>query len=111
MDINKIFENIMGKPDAIKDKIDIIKNKLKDKQVIGSSGGGMVQVIMNGNFSVLDIVIDEITYTDKEMLKELIKTATNDAINKAYELLKEEFLNSYSYYLNPFNNLDFFKKG
>jgi len=111
MDINKIFENIMGKPDAIKEKIDLIKDKLKDKTVVGSSGGSLVEIKMNGNFSVIEIKIDDITYSDKDMLKELIKTASNDAIAKAYDLLKEEFLSSYSHYLNPFKNIDFFKKG
>jgi nucleoid-associated protein EbfC len=110
MDFNKIFENIIGNPNNIKEKINDLKSKLKDKTVIGSSGGNMVQVMMNGNFNIYDIKIEEVCYTDKEMLQELIKSASNDAINKAYDLLKHELLGSYSSYLNPFSNIDFFKK-
>lgn len=110
MDFNNLIQKIMGNSDFIKESAQKIRDTLKDKKVIGSSGGGMVEVTLNGNFNVISIKIDDVCYSDKIMLVELIKSATNDANQKAYELLKDEMINLYPTYLNPLSNFDMFKK-
>lgn len=53
-----------------------------------SSGGGMVEVEMNGKKEVLSIKIDEaaVDPEDVEMLEDMVLTAVNDAIKQVEEL-------------------------
>ena len=61
-------------------------------EVVGSSGGGMVTVKMNGNKQLLDIVIDQevVDPEDVEMLQDMIMAAVNDATRKADEEMNEQ---------------------
>lgn len=65
--------------------------KLSQVKVEGSSGGGMVKVVMDGAKNVLDIQIDPevINPDDREMLQDLIVAAFNDASAKAEEEAKK----------------------
>ncbi len=65
--------------------------KLSQVKVEGSSGGGMVKVVMDGAKNVLDVQIDPevINSEDREMLQDLIVAAFNDASAKAEEEAKK----------------------
>jgi DNA-binding YbaB/EbfC family protein len=67
------------------DKIEGITEELKSKQVVGSSGGGLVKVVANGLGHVLKFEIDVLLREngDWEMAADLLPAATNDAIGKA----------------------------
>lgn len=65
--------------------------KLKETRVVGTAGGDMVRIEMNGEFTILSIeiqpeVIDE---SEKEMLQDLIRAAHNDATAKVRTTLQE----------------------
>ena len=62
------------------------------KKVEAGSGGGMVNVVMNGKQEVLSIRIDPevVNREDVEMLQDLIVAAVNEAIRKSQELMTEE---------------------
>jgi len=62
------------------------------KTVEASSGGGMVNVVMNGKQEVLSIRIDPevVNREDVEMLQDLIVAAMNEAIRKSQEMMTEE---------------------
>jgi DNA-binding YbaB/EbfC family protein len=62
------------------------------KKVEAASGGGMVNVVMNGKQEVLSIRIDPevVSREDVEMLQDLIVAAVNEAIRKSQELMTEE---------------------
>ena len=60
------------------------------KEVVGSAGGDIVKITMNGQQQVKSIKIDhEMIDGDHEMLEDLMIAAFNDAMNKIAELQKE----------------------
>ncbi|MFO7980429.1 MAG: YbaB/EbfC family nucleoid-associated protein [Candidatus Aminicenantes bacterium] len=69
-----------------------IKKELEEMRVEGSSGGGMVEIVMDGNKNIISIKIDPevINKEDVEMLQDLISAAFNDASGQVDENLKEK---------------------
>ena len=69
-----------------------IQEELGNKTVQGSSGGGMVQVTVNGQFNITAVQIEPsvINSSEKEMLEDLILAAVNDGMRKARELASTE---------------------
>ncbi len=68
-----------------------VQEEIAKEEVTGSSGGGMVEVTINGKFEVVDIRIEEklLKGDDAEMLEDLILAAVNSAMSKVQELIKE----------------------
>jgi DNA-binding YbaB/EbfC family protein len=58
----------------------------------GDAGAGMVKVRVNGRMEVLACTLTDeaLKAGDREMLEDLIKAATNQAITKARQLVAEE---------------------
>jgi DNA-binding YbaB/EbfC family protein len=69
-----------------------IQEELGQKTVEGSSGGGMVQVTVNGQFNICAMKIDPtvISVEEKEMLEDLVLSAVNDGMRKAREMVSAE---------------------
>jgi len=81
----KNFQKIQGEMKNLQEEL--------SKQVItGSSGGGMVEVTMNGKFEVVDIKIEKklIQGKDMQMLEDLIVAAVNNAMKKTQDLIKDK---------------------
>ncbi len=76
----------------MQEKMARIQEDLAKKTITGSAGGGMVQVIANGQGDILSVSIEKIVIDPQEveMLQDLVAAATNDAIRKAKELSKQE---------------------
>ena len=75
-------------------KMEEVKGELQDIIVDASSGGGLVNVKMNGNLEIKDLDIsDEVLEEEKEVLEDLIISATNEAISKA-QTKSQEKMNS-----------------
>lgn len=85
MELLKNFQNMQA-------KIAEMQEKLKDVIVTGSSGGGMVEVEMNGQLAVTRVTIakEVVDPADIEMLQDLVLGAVADALAKVKEKLKEE---------------------
>ena len=66
-----------------------------NKTYTATSGGGMVEVTINGKFEVIDIKIDDSLLEDKESLQILLMSAVNDAIKMAVEDKKSQALNMF----------------
>jgi DNA-binding YbaB/EbfC family protein len=88
MDLN----SIMQQAKAMQEKMAKIQEDLSKKTITGSAGGGMVQVVANGQGDILSVSIEKIVIDPQEveMLQDLVTAATNDAIRKAKELSKQE---------------------
>lgn len=56
-----------------------LKSELASKIYSVKTGGGLVELSVNGNGEVVDLIIDETTLTDKDMLQILLIGAINDA--------------------------------
>lgn len=76
----------------MKSRIEEMKENLAKERISGSSGGGMVNVEINGNLEVLTIKIDPevVNPADVEMLETLVRAAINEAGDRARELVKSK---------------------
>jgi len=74
------FNKILDKAKEIEEKIKDSQEKIKQIKAEGSSGGGLVKVILNGNSEIEKIDISEKIFSeDKTMLEDLIVAAHNEA--------------------------------
>jgi hypothetical protein len=90
--MTKGLGNILKQAQEIHSKISQLQEEMAGKKVEASSGGGMVNVVMNGKQEVLNIRIDPevVNRDDVEMLQDLIAAAVNEAIRKSQEMMAEE---------------------
>lgn len=90
--MTKGLGNILKQAQEIHSKISQLHEEMAGKKVEAGSGGGMVNVVMNGKQEVLSIRIDPevVNREDVEMLQDLIVAAVNEAIRKSQELMTEE---------------------
>jgi DNA-binding YbaB/EbfC family protein len=86
------MSSIMQQAQQMQEKMKDIQEKLAQKSIVGSAGGGMVNVTVNGQGDVLAVEIEHalLAPTEAAMLQDLIVAATNDAIRRAKELSKQE---------------------
>jgi nucleoid-associated protein EbfC len=83
---------MMNKVKEAQSKIKETQGQLVHLRASGESGGGMVKVIVNGNRRILDIDVDNslVNEQDKEMMKDLIVAATNNALEQIDVKIKEK---------------------
>lgn len=69
-----------------------VQQELAEKEVEGTAGGGAVVVKVSGENKVLSVTIkpDVVDASDVEMLQDLVMAATNQALENAAELAKQE---------------------
>ena len=90
--MNNNFNDMMKKAQEMQKKMQEMQNSLSNLEVEGTSGGGMVKVIMNCKNEVKKIDVDPsiIKQDDKAMMEDLIVAALNDAKSKAEEKSQDE---------------------
>jgi nucleoid-associated protein EbfC len=76
-------------------QLEMMRNEMKNKQVSGSAGNGLVTVLVNGEKELLEIKIKPecVDTSDLEGLQDLIKAACDDAYSK----LSDDPLNNFSF--------------
>ena len=64
---------------------------LSEERAEGTSGGGMVRVLADGQQNILEIKIDPevVNPEDVEMLEDLVVAAISDSLRKSRELAEE----------------------
>jgi nucleoid-associated protein EbfC len=84
--------SLMGKLPKIQEEFARFQAKAADIVAEGKSGGDMVTVKANGKFAIISCRISEeaMRQQDREMLEDLIRAATNQALEKVRSLLAEE---------------------
>jgi DNA-binding YbaB/EbfC family protein len=84
--------NILRQAQQMGGRMQEIAERLKGKRVLGSAGGGMVQVEANGLGEILRVTIDGdlVARNEREMIEDLLPAATNQALKKAKELHADE---------------------
>ena len=90
--MNNNFNDMMKKAQEMQKKMQEMQNSLSNLEVEGTSGGGMVNVIMYCKNEVKKIDVDSsiIKQDDKTMMEDLIVAALNDAKSKAEEKSQDE---------------------
>jgi DNA-binding YbaB/EbfC family protein len=83
---NEVPENNI----LIKESLNLFE--LAQKEVRVSSGGGMIEIVVNGQQEIKEIKIepDVIDANEKEMLEDLILAAINESIRQSKELAAQE---------------------
>jgi DNA-binding YbaB/EbfC family protein len=64
------------------------QEQLGTETIVGTAGGGVVTVSVNGHKQLISVVIkpEAVDPEDVDMLQDLVLTAVNDALTKADEL-------------------------
>lgn len=84
--------NILKQAQAMQAQMAKVQEQASVKTVTGTAGGGSVTVTANGAMQLLGIVIDlEVVKSgDVEMVQDLVMAASNDALQKAREMMAHE---------------------
>ena len=69
-----------------------IEGELRDAQVDGSAGGGVVKAVVTGKQELVSVTIDPdaVDPSDVDMLQDLIVAAVNDALRASREVAEQK---------------------
>jgi hypothetical protein len=83
---------LMKQAQDMQKKMEAVKEELAQKEIKVTSGGGMVELVINGQQEIKEIHIepDIIDPEDKEMLEDLVLAAVNEGIRQSKEMVNEE---------------------
>ncbi len=89
------IQQLMKQAQKMQQDIEQAKKEIAETEVVGTSGGGMVEVVMMGNKTVKKINLKPqiVDPDDVEMLEDLICAAFNDAKEKIEKLEQEKLPN------------------
>ncbi len=84
--------NLMKQAQAMQKNMQKAKEELANLEVTGSSGGGLVTVLMTGKHDIKKVNIDDSIFNDdKEMLEDLLAAAVNDAVRNIEKQTEEKY--------------------
>jgi DNA-binding YbaB/EbfC family protein len=88
----KNLGNLMKQAQQMQAKMQELQQTLAQAEVTGASGGGMVQVVLNGKGEMRKLTVDPsvVDPADKEILEDLVVAAHNDAKAKAEAMMQDE---------------------
>ena len=82
---------LMKQAQEMQANIQKAQEELAKAEFTGQSGGGLVNVTMNGRHDVIKVSIDDsLMNDDKEMLEDLIAAAVNDAVRQVEKTVEEK---------------------
>lgn len=86
------FNNMMKQAQELQNKMSEAQKKVEQLEAEGSSGGGLIKIIIDGKNLVKSVHIDDslINSEDKEILEDLIVAAFNDAKEKIQKKISDE---------------------
>ncbi len=86
------FVGLMKQATELKSKMEALQAELERTEVAGTSGGGMVTVVLSGKGEMKGVKIDDslIRPSEKEIVEDLIVAAHADARRKAEAMLQEK---------------------
>ena len=86
----KGLEDILKNAGGFQKKIEEVQSKLEKEVYEGSSGGGMVKVILDGKANMKKVIIDSaiIKPDEKEIIEDLVIAAFNDAKRKVENAMR-----------------------
>lgn len=86
------LQEMMRQAQKMKAKLEKVQAEVGQRTVEGSAGGGMVVVTANGKNQIVAVKIDKqvVSPDDVEMLQDMVLSATNQAIERAQEMMNAE---------------------
>ncbi len=94
----KHLAGLLGNADELKEKFEQLQAELERMEVDADAGAGAVRVIVNGKMRVLRVELDPAMIAtiagagaeaDREMVEDLIASATNAAIARAQDMMRD----------------------
>lgn len=83
--------NILKQAQAMQENVRKAQEELATIEVTGSSGGGLVSLVMTCRHDVKRVTIDpSLLQDDKEVLEDLVAAAMNDAARKAEQATQQK---------------------
>jgi len=91
VDMNGNMQKMMKQAQKLQRQMMEAQEALADERVEGTSGGGMVKAVADGQQNIIEISIDPaaVDPEDVEMLEDLVLAALSDALRKSRELAEE----------------------
>ena len=76
----------------LQERMNELQGRLARVSAVGSAGGGMVQVELNGRLEAIRVVVspEAVDPADIPMLQDLLRAALSDALVKVKEKIREE---------------------
>ena len=89
------LQNLMRQAQKMQAQMEESKKELEAKEFRSSVGGGMVEVVMQGNKELKSIKFKQevVDPDDVEMLEDLVISAVNDALNQIKKAEKDAMPN------------------
>lgn len=85
------FGNLMKQAQKMQQDMLRVQDEIKQIEVEGQSGGGLVKIFMKGTHEIVRVQIDRsLLSDDKQMLEDLIAAAINNAVHKIDALSKQK---------------------
>jgi nucleoid-associated protein EbfC len=83
---------LMKQAQALQERFKQTQEEVAEKTVEAASGGGMIQVVVDGGMRVRSITIDPalLAANDKAMLQDLIVVGVNAGLQRAQEMVTSE---------------------
>ena len=83
---------LMQQAQKMQEQMQKAQEELEQAEIVGSAGGEMVKVVMNGKKEIKSIKLNKMAVDpdDVEMLEDLLIAAIKDANSKADELYKDK---------------------
>ena len=95
----KSLAGLMGNPGQMREKMEKLQAELSRLTAEADAGAGAVRVVVNGEMQVISVRLDPAMIAvlagqgaeaDRAMIEELITSATNEALDRAKELVRQE---------------------
>lgn len=83
-------QKMMQQAQQVQFKMQELQEKMKDIDVTGEAGGGLVKVLMSCDGRVKSIDIDPAAGEDKETMEDLVVAAVNNATENKEAKVQEE---------------------
>ena len=83
--------DLMKQAQKMQENMQKMQEELANAEVEGSSGAGMVKVVMTGRHDVKKVEIDSsLMSEDKSLIEDLLAAAVNDAVRRVEETNKSK---------------------
>lgn len=94
MDINQNISNLMKEAQKMQKNMQQAQEELLKQTFIGKSGGGLVEIELNGRYDITSLKIKpSVMDEDVEMLCDLLKAAWSAATKQVEEMTKSKLTN------------------
>lgn len=87
----KDFTGLMKQAQQMQQKMQTMQDDIKNLEVVGEAGAGLVKVTMTGRHDLKKVSIDpSLAGEELEMMEDLVAAAVNDAVRKVEAVSKEK---------------------